>query len=168
MTPCFCSDFEPRYLDKTSISHLVVGSDVRLHAPGSISGELVRGRVDAYKISPQSSWNSTLAWTDVGAVMRIYSNPLTHYTDLKRIVMSNGIIGSRISLRLQIQREQSLIWLCELNLGLNYPPEYGRISTDASIYILYNAKPSQHKILAEGPEDQCTYYMHCFGFSVSA
>lgn len=142
----------------SSISHLVVGSDEVLHAPGAPRGELVRGQLDVYPLSRLSTWNSTLPWTDIAAVKRIYSRPETRYYDLKRLSMSSGEEGSRIPLYLEVVRDQSPIWLCDVNLGVSYPPEYGRLDTDATVYVRTNVELEQYKKFAAAPDDQCMYH----------
>lgn len=159
-------DFEPRYLADSSISHLVVGSEQLAHAPESARGESARGRVDTYPITKLSTWNSTLAWTDIAAVLRIYSKPETHYGDLKRIMISDGNEGSRISMRIEVIRDQSPLWLCELNLGVSYPPEQGRLPLDARIFIKYGVDKDAFAELAILPENQCEYIEHCVIFSL--
>jgi hypothetical protein len=149
---CF-TDFEPRYLDMSSISHLVVGAEDPPPAPSGPRGEMTRGGTDAFPLSPLSSWNSSLAWTDIAAVAKIYSQPRTHYGDLKRVLISDGRQGSRLSIKVDLTIN-SVLWLCELNLGMAYGPEFGRLNTDASIYIKYYVKEEKLKDAAMAPENK--------------
>lgn len=117
-TALLFSDFEPRFLYGSSLSHLVVGSNEERGQYTTRQTEPKNERVDAYPISKFSSWNSSISWTDIKAVLSIYSKPETHYGDLKRIIISDGNQGSRISLTIQVDQAPSKVWLCELNIGL--------------------------------------------------
>lgn len=149
-------DFEPRFLSHSSISHLAIENNA-LKVPNL---DETRGSTKVYPISPFSSWNSTLAWTDIAAVERIYSQPGQEYGDLKRIVMSNGDRGSRVSLQLNITADKSSVWLCQLNLGVKYPPEFGLINTDADIFIKHVTNLKQLDDISKGLETKCAYSCH--------
>ena len=149
-----CVDFEPRYLADSSINELILGNDEIFHTKESNHGGLTRGAIDSYMVSKLSTWNSSLAWTDINAVTNIYSRPNTNYADLKRIIISSGDEGSRVTLRLDLSNGPSVLWLCELNLGVSYSEEYGRLHTDADIYVLYDAGAISAKAFAEKSNDQ--------------
>jgi hypothetical protein len=70
------------------------------------------------RAGPASDWNLTIAWSDVEAVRRIYSEPRTRYADLKRVLISSGAAGSSVAFRLDMTKGGSRVWLCQLAGGI--------------------------------------------------
>lgn len=80
------------------------------------------------KAGHNTDWNLSTAWTDIDAVRRIYSDSRTRYNDIKKILVSSGIAGSSIDLKLDLSKGGSRVWLCQLAGGLT-------VSKDINIYI---------------------------------
>lgn len=73
--------------------------------------------IESHAVTPTSTWNVSIAWTDFDAVKRIYSKPSTEYADIKRILLSSGDVGSALDLKIELLNGQSFVWLCQYNSG---------------------------------------------------
>lgn len=118
----------------SSISSLVAGNAKFSKVSNS---ETLKGRISSKLVSMGSTWNISLAWTDLAAVNRIYSNPNTQYEDLKKILVSAGTAGSSITLHIDLHSSSSL-WLCQLPGSPPYPETMGNLHQDAFIKIQFH------------------------------